>query len=168
VSYCFWIRREVSLHASCTDWYSNILDTISAIDQLGYYADEWYLDGVSQNPPPNPSPNRNAIDHYPSRPAPILLRDYINRLQTLEWIPFPINGGKGIRSSSDGDRPQYEEIKQLFISNGWPDNFSGTAFAKAAAIWEEARSVRYGAEQYEKSIKYLSEALLYALTDLKE
>jgi hypothetical protein len=90
-----------------------------------------------------PSKNRSSIEHLPSRPAKELFEDSMNRLITLEWIPFnqyaPGIIHKGYR--------EYEELKLLIQSYSWPETFDGAAFDAAAERWKGFDRVRSKAEE---------------------
>lgn len=84
------------------------------------------------------SVNQNSIDNLPSRPAKEMLEDFMNRHQTLQWIPFYLNA---YRIFLEGE-PEHDELKHLFEYYGWPDNFDGPAFDVGANRWRTFNRVR--------------------------
>ncbi|KAI9837972.1 MAG: hypothetical protein M1819_006126 [Sarea resinae] len=87
----------------------------------------------------NPSKNANYFDHLPGRRPMDALRDYIARLRRLEWLPG------GIEQGWD----EYDDLRALYLSHGWPDAFDSEAFAVAklerehADDWETLGSMKY-------------------------
>ncbi len=79
----------------------------------------------------------------------------MNRLVTLEWIPFN-NYGPTILSKG---AEEYEDVKLLFESYGWPESFDGAAFDAAAGRWREFRSVRSIADAPTEKVKYQKQIL---------
>jgi hypothetical protein len=98
-----------------------------------------------------PSRNKNSIEHLPSRPTKELFEDFTNRLITLEWIPFKHYSPVIIQEGYD----EYEDLKLLFLSYGWPDAFDSAAFDAAAERWREFDKVRSEAEAPVKKVKGL-------------
>lgn len=60
----------------------------------------------------------------------------MNRLITLEWIPLQ----QHMLLISQGC-PEYEDLKLLFHTYGWPDNLDGPGFDAAAERWNEFNKV---------------------------
>jgi hypothetical protein len=84
-----------------------------------------------------------------------MLEDFMNRHQTLEWIPFYLNA---YRIFHKGET-HHAELKQLFEYYGWPDNFDGPAFDVAADRWRTFNRVRGLVEEKRKKVpqvKHLS------------
>ncbi|KAH9891446.1 hypothetical protein F4778DRAFT_751613 [Xylariomycetidae sp. FL2044] len=86
------------------------------IDQLGGTNDP-QLKQTSQSP--RETQNMNDLEQYPSRPAPVFLRDMINRFKTLEWIP----GGL-----YEPREKYYGSFKALYKECGWPKKFNPLLF----------------------------------------
>lgn len=72
------------------------------------------------------SKNRNTWEHLPSRHAPDVLRDFMSKFRKLEWLP-------GVSEWAF----EYEAVKQLYITHGWPDTFNLTAFKVAKEHLDE-------------------------------
>lgn len=70
--------------------------------------------------------NYLALDRYPSRHATTVLREYMNKFKTLEWIPGGLQSG-----TYEGD-----SYARLYVENGWPDNFDLETFEDARVQWE--------------------------------
>ncbi|KKY20298.1 hypothetical protein UCRPC4_g04188 [Phaeomoniella chlamydospora] len=83
--------------------------------------------GLPYPDPPRGVPEGHFLEYYPARSAPVLLRDFIHKLRTLEELP----GGK------DKENVWYNSIRRLYETHGWPDNFNGQAFDAAFLEWEE-------------------------------
>jgi hypothetical protein len=79
----------------------------------------------------------NSPEHYPSRPARDVLRDYMRKFWSLEWMP----GGH-----APGDW-ESDELARLYTENGWPSSFNRTAFQIARQEWKDADHTRYIAEE---------------------
>ncbi|KAM3075137.1 hypothetical protein ACMFMG_007406 [Clarireedia jacksonii] len=81
--------------------------------------------------------NRQSHDHLPSRHAKELFEDFMNRLLKLEWIP-----------SSDDRRmlnyrdSEYYDMKLLFLTYGWPNNFDASGFDDAYVRLREFSKIR--------------------------
>jgi hypothetical protein len=85
-----------------------------------------------------------------------MLEDFMNRHQTLEWIPFHLNA---YRIFHKGE-PHHAELKQLFEYYGWPDNFDGPSFDVAADRWRTFNRVRGLVEEKKRKapkVKHLSD-----------
>jgi hypothetical protein len=95
-----------------------------------------------------PSGNQNSIDNLPSRLAKEILEDFINRHQTLEWIPFYLNAYRIFREGET----HHAELKQLFEYYGWPDNFDCEGFDIAADRWRTFNRVRALVEGKKKKV----------------
>jgi hypothetical protein len=97
--------------------------------------------------------NYNSLDNYPSRPASLALRDYMQKFRDLEWIPGGLYNG-----SWDGDN-----YARLYRENGWPSTFNRTAFMIAREQYEESERLRWDAEEpfnaVEKYQSWLDSAL---------
>lgn len=107
--------------------------------------------GKPKNPYPEPPANQNAYDYLPSRPFRLLFDEFMLRYQTLEWIPFERHG-YNVRWP-DEKNPNYAELKVLFETYGWPENFDGEAFDGAAERWREFDDVRALAEEKADAVK---------------
>ncbi len=84
-----------------------------------------------------------------------MLEDFMNRHQTLEWIPFHLNAYRIFRKGA----PHHAELKQLFEYYGWPDNFDGPSFDVAADRWRTFNRVRGLVEDKKRktpNVKHLS------------
>jgi hypothetical protein len=101
------------------------------------------------------SVNQNSIDNLPSRPAKEMLEDFMNRHQTLQWIPFYLYQHSIFREGET----HHAELRQLFEYYGWPDDFDGPAFDIGAARWRTFNRVRDIVEDKKKNapqVKHLS------------
>jgi hypothetical protein len=89
--------------------------------------------------------NYNSLDNYPSRPANLALKDYMQKFRDLEWMP-----GGLYNDSWEGDN-----YARLYSENGWPSAFNRTAFMIAREQWEEYERLRWEAEEpFEEVAKY--------------
>jgi hypothetical protein len=136
-SYC---ADRIPGHMMLEDFYGGSLDPV--------FSDR--RDGIPS------SVNQNSIDNLPSRPAKEMLEDFMNRHQTLEWIPFYLNAYRIFREGE----PHQAELKQLFEYYGWPDNFDGPAFDVGADRWRTFNRVRGLVEETKGNVpqvKHLSQ-----------
>ncbi|TGO50866.1 hypothetical protein BCON_0174g00120 [Botryotinia convoluta] len=83
------------------------------------------------------SRNRNSHDHLPSRHARELFEDFTNRLLKLQWIP----SSEDRRMLSEWDE-EYEDLRLLFRTYGWPHNFNHTSFDSAYSRWREFLTIK--------------------------
>ncbi|KAH8676736.1 hypothetical protein BGZ60DRAFT_371804 [Tricladium varicosporioides] len=109
------------------------------IDDQGSCGDPYFQQrGIRARPGVSPHPrNRNRIEHLPGRPAADVFRDISARIETLEWVPF----SDGMRilfpprrehdSFNDEAPCEYDEVKMLYETYGWPENFKGEEFDEA-------------------------------------
>lgn len=81
--------------------------------------------------------NYNSLDNYPSRPANLALKAYMQKFRNLEWMPGGLYNG-----SWEGDN-----YARLYRENGWPSTFNRTAFKIAHEQWEESDRLRWEAEE---------------------
>ncbi len=81
----------------------------------------------------SPPKNKNSIKNLPSRPAKELFKDFMNRLVTLELIPFNQYSRKMLFRGYE----EYEDLKLLFQIYGWPEKSDGASFDSAAKRWKE-------------------------------
>ncbi|PQE05804.1 centromere kinetochore component CENP-T domain-containing protein [Rutstroemia sp. NJR-2017a BVV2] len=70
--------------------------------------------------------NRHLHDHLPSRHAKELFEDFMNRLLKLEWIPS--SEDRMILRECD---EEFYDVKLLFLTYGWPNNFDSSGFDDA-------------------------------------
>lgn len=120
------------------------------IDDQGSCGDPYFQQrGIRARPGVSPHPrNRNRIEHLPGRPAADVFRDISARIETLEWVPF----SDGMRilfpprrehdSFNDEAPCEYDEVKMLYETYGWPENFKGEEFDEAMERYLEFCSVR--------------------------
>lgn len=101
--------------------------------------------------------NKNRIEHFPSRPAKDLFADFTNRLMTLEWIPFNTYGP---RIFSKGDSPEYQDLKLMFETYGWPGELDGEGFDAASRRWKEFNRVRSDAKQLMNKVEELEKEII--------
>jgi hypothetical protein len=113
-------------------------------DFYGGSLDPAFAGRRNSSPPPG---NQNSINNLPSRPAKEMLEDFMNRHQSLEWIPFYLNSYRIFRA---GER-YHDELKQLFEYYGWPNNFDGAGFDVAADRWRTFNRVRGLVEEKKKA-----------------
>ncbi|TGO21917.1 hypothetical protein BPAE_0193g00030 [Botrytis paeoniae] len=83
------------------------------------------------------SRNRNSHEHLPSRHARELFEDFTNRLLKLHWIP----SSEDRRMLSEWDE-EYEDLRLLFRTYGWPHNFNHTSFDSAYSRWREFLTIK--------------------------
>jgi hypothetical protein len=134
-----YFTDEILGHMMLEDFYGGSLDPV--------FSDRRH--GIAS------SINQNAIDSLPSRPAKEMLEDFMNRHQTLEWIPFHLNAYRIFREGE----PHQAELKQLFEYYGWPDRFNGPAFDIGADRWRTFNRVRGLVEETKRKapqVKHLS------------
>ncbi|KAL2047859.1 hypothetical protein ABVK25_011268 [Lepraria finkii] len=104
------------------------------------------------------SKNVNAWEHLPSRHAPELLRDFIEKFRKLEWLPAEY---------TPYSKPSTTIAKELYLANGWPDNFNLTSFEAAKArsanytrgTWEQEKPV-YLVKWMDNHIKELEQKIV--------
>ncbi|KAL1870047.1 hypothetical protein Plec18167_007565 [Paecilomyces lecythidis] len=108
------------------------------IDQLGWSSTDRALRGVPKGD--EQSANSNSFEHIPSRPAGDVLRDINHWYLTLEELP-----GGGERSGLEWSTWDLD-LKGLYRTHGWPDNFDGDAFQVAQARAYGASRAKYFAE----------------------
>lgn len=77
------------------------------------------------------SKNRNAFEKVPSRPVDVVLEDLMRKFVELEWVP-------GMPPPETGDLSA-DTYKRLYLEDGWPDAFNGTAFDIARHAFEDAK-----------------------------
>ena len=94
--------------------------------EMGDSSDSVFQHITTPLPPPG-APKYYYFLHLPARAAPVLLRDFINKLRTLEELP----GGL------DKSDPWYKSVRSLYEAHGWPDRFDGAAFDIAYHDWDE-------------------------------
>ncbi|KAH8821939.1 hypothetical protein F5884DRAFT_657755 [Xylogone sp. PMI_703] len=115
----------------------------------------FYGKSRSSNKSPHPV-NRNRIEHFPSRPAVDFFADFTNRLMTLEWIPLK-DGMRIVQvydsPDSDGSE-EWRELKTIYLTFGWPDNFDGPAFDKAMHRYHEFKRVKRFQNEIEDNFKH--------------
>ncbi|TGO42404.1 hypothetical protein BHYA_0009g00830 [Botrytis hyacinthi] len=93
--------------------------------------------GVYNYPGGLQSRNRNSHDHLPSRHAREVFEDFTNRLLKLQWIP----SSEDRRMLSEWDE-DYEDLRLLFRTYGWPHNFNHTSFDSAYSSWREFLAIK--------------------------
>ncbi|KAF7925816.1 hypothetical protein EAE99_005851 [Botrytis elliptica] len=93
--------------------------------------------GVHNFPEGLRSRNRNSHDHLPSRHAREVFEDFTNRLLKLQWIPS--SEDRKMLSEWDED---YEDLRLLFRTYGWPHNFNHTSFDSAYSRWREFSTIK--------------------------
>ncbi|KAM0160359.1 hypothetical protein ACHAPG_003019 [Botrytis cinerea] len=93
--------------------------------------------GVHNFPEGLRSLNLNSHEHLPSRHAKELFEDFTNRLLKLQWIP----SSEDRRMLSEWDE-EYEDLRLLFRTCGWPHNFNGTSFDSIHTRWCEFLTIK--------------------------
>lgn len=95
-------------------------------EQLGGTSDPAFR-GVPAKPR---RPNVNDLENEHSRPAVDLLRDIIQRFRSLEWMPGGLYYADYL--------PEYDAMKKMYQSAGWPHNFDPVKFDRLRSEDEEA------------------------------
>ncbi|KAH6675587.1 hypothetical protein B0J14DRAFT_637082 [Halenospora varia] len=120
------------------------------IDDQGSCGDPYFQErGIRTRLGMNPHPkNQNRIYHLPSRPAVDVFADISKMIESLEWVPF----GDGMRILFPPRREQenfneeapceYDEVKMLYETYGWPENFKGDEFDEAMERYLEFCNMR--------------------------
>ncbi|KAI9639966.1 hypothetical protein NHQ30_011635 [Ciborinia camelliae] len=80
------------------------------------------------------------LNRFPSRHARTVLREYMNKFKTLEWIPGGLPNG-----TYQGD-----SYARLYKENGWPDKFDLKSFEAARIKWEMDEEKKVEDEWVEK------------------
>ncbi|KAF7954583.1 hypothetical protein EAE96_005703 [Botrytis aclada] len=93
--------------------------------------------GVCNFPRGLRSRNRNSHEHLPSRHARKVFEDFTNKLLKFQWIP----SSEDRRMLSEWDQ-EYEDLRLLFRTYGWPHNFNHTSFDSTYSRWREFLTIK--------------------------
>ncbi|RFU26622.1 hypothetical protein B7463_g9712, partial [Scytalidium lignicola] len=91
-------------------------------------------------PDPPAGSNRWYYNNRPAKPAEQFLEDWIQKFIQLEWIPYESLGGwPGI--FMQGNR-EYPQLRDLYRSHGWPNNFRPEEFLRGLEEFNEEERQR--------------------------
>ncbi|KAF2649565.1 hypothetical protein K491DRAFT_668733 [Lophiostoma macrostomum CBS 122681] len=96
------------------------------------YEPQWIRDPVFQAADPRAWRNECANPGKTERLSNVL-DEWKEEYASLRWIRVPGPFGTRIWGEEDGD--QYEELRQLMIRHGWPDDFDREGCKKAMLEW---------------------------------
>lgn len=116
------------------------------------------MDPDTQNTPDISIDSAFSPLQYPSRPARDVLRSYITRVKSLEWMP----GGQ-YNGSWGGD-----EVARLYRKNGWGhESFNVSNFLFDRTQWLLTEEKREEAEKPFEKVRDLDRSLGYLLDNIK-
>ncbi|KAF8848588.1 hypothetical protein BDZ45DRAFT_635576 [Acephala macrosclerotiorum] len=94
-----------------------------------------------------PDTDEGYYRHFPSGPAPDILKKWIGYYRSLVIVPDYIQGNWWFGDEGEiGGEEEGKETGQLLLDYGWPDNFREEEFAAALGPWKEVKHAKAGAE----------------------
>lgn len=117
---------------------------------------------LNQERPGSPNrENKNKLDHFASRDASEVLRDINRSYWELKELP-----GQGEYSSLRWQPDDPNQLRTLYLKNGWPDNFDGEAFMVDLYRADCADSAKLSADEPLRGVGSCEQYLRLARTDI--
>ncbi|KAM3158358.1 hypothetical protein ABEW05_001020 [Botrytis cinerea] len=94
-----------------------------------------------------PDTHEGYYRHFPSGPAPNVLKKWVAYYRDLVIVPDYRHGNWWFGDEGEmGGEEEGKEVRQMLLNYGWPDNFHEEEFKAALVPWKEMKDEAEGAD----------------------